>query len=320
MTTAPPPIFDRMSALADATRSRLLLVLDRHEMTVGELCRVLQLPQSTVSRHLKTLGDEGWVAARAEGTSRRYRMRVEELDPTGAGLWELVRGQVAGLPAAAEDGRRIRSVLAERTTASRAFFSTSAGEWDRLRAELYGRTAHPSALLGLLEPHWTVGDLGCGTGQMADALAPFVGRVVAVDASPAMLEAARARLEPHANVEVREGELEALPVDAGSLDAAVLFLVLHYLPEPGEVLAEVARVLKPGGRLLLVDMARHDREEYRHTMGHLWQGFDEAQLAEWCAATGLERPRLVSLPPDPAARGPSLFAARAVRSADDDAV
>jgi SAM-dependent methyltransferase len=311
MMSEPPPIFDRMSALADPTRSRLLLVLDRHEMTVGELCRVLQLPQSTVSRHLKTLGDEGWVAARAEGTSRRYRMRAEELDATGARLWELVRGQVAGLPAAAEDGRRVRSVLAERTTASRAFFSTSAGEWDRLRAELYGRGAHPAALLGLLEPHWAVGDLGCGTGQMADALAPFVTRVVAVDASPAMLEAARARLAPHANVEVREGELEALPVDAESLDAAVLFLVLHYLPEPGEVLAEVARVLKPGGRLLVVDVAPHDREEYRHTMGHLWQGFGEEELAGWCAAAGLEGFRYVPLPPDPAARGPSLFAARA---------
>ena len=186
-----PAIFDRMSALADATRSRLLLVLERQELTVGELCAVLQLPQSTVSRHLKTLVDEAWLASRAEGTSRRYRMLPERLDASARKLWGLVREQVAALPTAEQDARRLRSVLAQRTTRSQEFFSSAAGQWDRLRAELFGQRADLLGLLGLLDARWTVGDLGCGTGQISESLAPFVERVVAVDASAAMLQAAR---------------------------------------------------------------------------------------------------------------------------------
>jgi len=315
MSVPSPAIFDRMSALADPTRSRLLLMLERHELTVGELCQVLQLPQSTVSRHLKLLGDEGWVSARAEGTSRRYRMPADRMDAGARQLWLLVRGEVASLPGSAQDAERLRSVLAQRSTRSREFFSSAAGEWDRLRAELFGRRVDLLALLGLLDEGWTVGDLGCGTGQVSRSLAPFVKRVIAVDSSPAMLEAARARLGGLANVEMREGELESLPVADGELDAAVAFLVLHYVAEPGEALAEAARALKPGGRLLVVDMMPHDREEYRQAMGHLWQGFDAGALARWMADAGLGGFRYVPLPPDPAAKGPTLFAASGRRSA-----
>lgn len=308
-----PAIFDRMSALADATRSRLLLLLERHELTVGELCQVLQLPQSTVSRHLKLLGDEGWVSARAEGTSRRYRMPMDRMDADARALWQLVRGQVAALGAAEQDAQRLRSVLAQRSTRSREFFSSAAGEWDRLRAELFGRRADLVGLLGLLDDSWTVGDLGCGTGQIAQSLSPFVRRVIAIDSSPAMLDAARERLAGLDNVETREGELEALPVADGELDAAIVFLVLHYVAEPGEALAQAARALRPGGRLLVVDMMPHDREEYRATMGHVWQGFEAARLEGWLADAGLGAVRYVPLPPDPAAKGPGLFAAGARR-------
>lgn len=315
MSVSAPAIFDRMSALADATRSRLLLVLERHELTVGELCQVLQLPQSTVSRHLKLLGDEGWVSARAEGTSRRYRMPADRLDADARQLWQLVRREVAELAGAAQDAERLRSVLAQRSTRSREFFSSAAGEWDRLRADLFGRRADLLGLLGLVDEAWTVGDLGCGTGQMAASLAPFVARVIAVDGSPAMLEAARARLAGTPNVEVREGELESLPIEPGTLDAAVAFLVLHYVAEPADALAQAARALKPGGRLLVVDMMPHDREEYRQAMGHVWQGFESERLGGWMADAGLTAFRYVPLPPDPAAKGPTLFAASARRSA-----
>jgi ubiquinone/menaquinone biosynthesis C-methylase UbiE len=309
-----PAIFDRMSALADATRSRLLLLLERHELTVGELCQVLQLPQSTVSRHLKLLGDEGWVSARAEGTSRRYRMPADRMDAGARQLWHLVRAEVAALPGAAQDGDRLRTVLAQRSTRSREFFSSAAGEWDRLRAELFGRRADLLGLLGLLDESWTLGDLGCGTGQITHSLAPFVRRVVAVDSSPEMLSAARARLAGLGNVETREGELESLPIADGELDAAVAFLVLHYVAEPGEALAQAARALRPGGRLLVVDMMPHDREEYRATMGHVWQGFEAPRMERWMADAGLGAFRYVPLPPDPAAKGPGLFAASARRT------
>ena len=313
MSVSAPAIFDRMSALADATRSRLLLVLERHELTVGELCQVLQLPQSTVSRHLKLLGDEGWVSARAEGTSRRYRMPADRLDADARQLWHLVRREVAELAGAAQDAERLRSVLAQRSTRSREFFSSAAGEWDRLRADLFGRRADLLGLLGLVDEAWTIGDLGCGTGQMAASLAPFVARVIAVDGSPAMLEAARARLAGAPNVDVREGELESLPIEPGTLDAAVAFLVLHYVAEPADALAQAARALKPGGRLLVVDMMPHDREEYRQAMGHVWQGFEAERLGAWMADAGLTAFRYVPLPPDPAAKGPTLFAASARR-------
>ncbi|HEX9939940.1 MAG TPA: metalloregulator ArsR/SmtB family transcription factor [Longimicrobium sp.] len=312
-TLAPPQIFERMSALADSTRSRLLMVLERQELTVGELCAVLQLPQSTVSRHLKTLSDEAWVTSRAEGTSRRYRMSGDRLEPAARRLWTLVREQVSTLPWADQDTQRLRSVLAQRSTRSQEFFSTAAGQWDRLREELFGRRADLLGLLGLMDPAWTVGDLGAGTGQVSASLAPFVRRVVAVDSSAAMLGSARARLAGVDNVELRAGELEALPVDDGELDAALLFLVLHYVAEPAAALAEARRALKPGGVLLVVDMAPHDRDDYRQAMGHVWLGFGAEQLEGWMRGAGLGAVRYVPLPADPAAKGPTLFAARGVK-------
>lgn len=306
-------VFGRLTALADPTRSRLLLVLERHELTVGELCAVLQLPQSTVSRHLKVLGDEGWVTARAEGTTRRYAMRRAGLDPAARQLWRVVRGEVAALRTAAHDADRLRSVLAERHARSQAFFSSAAGHWDRLRAELFGTHAELAALPALLDDDWAVGDLGCGTGQVAAALAPFVRQVIAVDESPAMLAAARARLGGMANVAVRPGGLEQLPIDDGELDAAILSLVLHHVPEPERALAEVARAVRPGGRLVVLDMLPHEREEYRQTMGHAWLGFGEETLGRWLEEAGFGRLRFRPLPPSPDVKGPTLFAASARR-------
>ncbi|HEX2092364.1 MAG TPA: metalloregulator ArsR/SmtB family transcription factor [Longimicrobiaceae bacterium] len=307
-------IFDRMSALSDTTRSRLLLVLEQHELTVSELCAVLQLPQSTVSRHLKVLGDEEWVVSQAEGTSRRYRMLADSLEPPARRLWNLVREQVAAAPVAEQDAQRVQSVLARRRTRSQEFFSSTAGEWDRLRAELFGRRMDLLALLALVDPDWAVGDLGCGTGQMSESLAPFVRRVIAVDESVAMLAAARKRLEGAGNVEVRRGTVESLPIDDGELDAAILFLILPYLMEPGRAIREAARALRPGGRLLVVDMMPHDREEYRQRMGHLWQGFSREEMEAWFGEAGFWAFRYHPLPADPDARGPVLFAASGRRS------
>lgn len=304
-----PAVLDRLSALADLTRSRLLLVLERDALTVGELCQVLKLPQSTVSRHLKLLSDEGWVTARAEGTSNRYRAALRDLDPGARQLWQLVSGEIADAPAARQDAARLRGVLAARSTKSREFFATSAGQWDRLRAELFGPRAELTALPALLDDNWVVGDLGCGTGQVAASLAPFVRRVVAVDGSAPMLTAARRRLAPFRNVEIQRGDLESLPLEDGSLDAAVLSLALHVAPEPGRVLAEAARVLRPGGRLLVVDMMPHDRTDFSESMGHLWPGFEADVLAGLGRDAGFTSCAYHPLAADPAAKGPTLFAA-----------
>lgn len=308
-----PSILDRLASLADTTRSRLLLLLDRHELTVSELCSITQLPQSTVSRHLKALGDSEWVASRAEGTSNLYAMTRDELDAPARRLWLLVREQVGSTSAAIQDQRRLQSTLVERRSKSQEFFSSSAGRWDRLRDELFGDRFHLAALAAFADPNWVVGDLGCGMGHVTLALAPFVARVVAVDGSAAMLQAARRRLQAFDNVDLRRGELEALPIDDGRLDAAVAMLVLHHVPEPARALAEIARVLKPGGRLLVLDMLPHDRESYRQHMGHIWLGFSEDSMHQLLSEAGFEQTRIVALSPDPRAKGPALFIATARR-------
>ncbi len=310
--TAHAEIFGRMDVLADSTRSRLLLALEAGEMTVSELRAVLQLPQSTVSRHLKILADEGWVSARADGASHRYRRMPQAPDSAAAELWHLVRAEVRETATAAQDAARAASVLAARRTASREFFSSAAGKWDELRRTLFGERPELRACLALLDPAWTVGDLGCGTGQLAEAVAPFVRRVVAVDESPAMLEAARVRLQGVANVELRQGELEALPIEDRTLDVVMLSLVLHYATNPQRVLEEAARVLRPGGRILIIDMQPHDHVEYRADMGHAWQGFTDEQLSEWFGEAGFDRAGYYPLPADPNAAGPTLFAASAL--------
>jgi len=307
-----PQILAHMSALADGLRSRLVLLLERQELTVSQICTVLQLPQSTVSRHLKTLGDVGWVASRRNGTSRLYHLAEESLDEEARGLWRLARGQVASTAAAEQDGRRLESVLARERTRSREFFDSGAGQWDKLRDELFGTRFYLHGLVGLLEPDWVFADLGCGTGPVAEAVAPVVGKVIAVDASEPMLAAARGRLQRFDNVEVRRGELEALPLADGVVDAATLMLVLHHLPDPREVIAEVARVLRPGGRLLIVDMLPHDRHEYRQEMGHIWMGFSQKQIERYLGACGFGRSYFRCLDPEPAALGPALFSTTAI--------
>jgi ubiquinone/menaquinone biosynthesis C-methylase UbiE/DNA-binding transcriptional ArsR family regulator len=308
-TLATPAVFDRLAALSDATRARLLACLERHELTVGELQDVVQLPQSTVSRHLKVLADAGWVVSRETGVSNRYRMAGRELDAGARRLWQSVRDEVTRHPAHARDAARVHEVIAGRHTKSQEFFATAAGQWDKLRSELFGARPELFAWLGLLAPDTTLADLGCGTGQLAESVAPFVRQVVAVDESAAMLRAARARLHAVPNADVRHGTLEALPMDARSVDVAVMSLVLPYVAAPALVLAEARRVLRPAGRLLIVDMLAHEHEEYRHTMGHLWLGFDRPQVEQWALEAGFASARVHPLPALPGAKGPSLFVA-----------
>jgi ArsR family transcriptional regulator len=204
-------------------------------------------------------------------------------------------------------------VLTRRRAKSREFFASAAGEWDHLRADLFGDTFFLWALLGLIDQSLVVGDLGCGTGQLTETLAPYVGKVIAVDSSPDMLDAARARVGAAGNVDIRQGELENLPIGPGELDAAMMSLVLHYSPSPARTLSEVARVVRPGGRVLVVDMLPHEREEYQQQMGHVWLGFSDKQIARLLTGAGFDDVRVRALPADPDAKGPALFAAIAVR-------
>ena len=306
-------ILEHMSALSDTTRCRMLLMLEKHELTVSELCSVLQMPQSSVSRHLKTLADDNWVASRRDATSRFYTMPLDDLDSAASRLWPLIREQVASTPAATHDDRRLRGVLDRRRVKSQEFFASAAGKWDRLREDLFGDTFYLWAVLGLIDPTLTVGDLGCGTGQLTETVAPYVRRVIAVDGSTEMLDAARRRLVDLPNVDIRRGELEALPINDRELNAALLSLVLHYSPEPVRTLTEVARVCRPGAKVLVVDMLPHHHEEYQQQMGHVWLGFSEKQIVKVLAGAGFENARVRALPVDSDAKGPALFAAIATR-------
>jgi SAM-dependent methyltransferase len=314
MIRSASPVFGQLAALADPTRSRILLLLEQQALSVGEVCAVLQLPQSTVSRHLKVLVDEGWARARADGASRVYR--VARLEASARQIWETVRAEVAGTTSGQQDRQRLGAVLEARRDKSAAFFSAAAQDWDRMRLELFGSNAELLPLLALLGGDSVVGDLGCGTGQIARTLAPFVKRVVGVDSSAAMLDAARAL--SGSGIEFREGQLEQLPVADGELDVALMFLVLHYVVDPAKALREAARVLKPGGRLLVVDMMPHDREEMRETMGHVWPGFSPEQINEWLGAAGFNRTQHIALPIDARAKGPALFAVRTSKPTENE--
>ncbi len=202
----------------------------------------------------------------------------------------------------------MKGVLGRRQTKSEEFFASASGQWDRLRRELFGAASGLHALPALIDARWTIGDLGCGTGETSAALAPFVTQAVAVDRSGEMLQAARRRLRDLPNVEVRRGELEALPIADGELDAAVMILVLHHVPDPAAALQEAARTLKPRGRIVLCDMMPHDREEY-------WLGFGDDQLRRLLGAAGFGDIRIVPLPVDPGAKGPALFVASAASAA-----
>jgi len=306
-------ILEHMTALSDTVRCRILLMLEQHELTVSELCAVLQMPQSSVSRHLKTLADDDWVSSRRDATSRFYAMSPDDLDPGAARLWGLIREQLGSTPAAAHDARRLQGVLHGRRLKSQEFFATAAGKWDRLRSDLFGESFALWAALGLIDPTMSVGDLGCGTGQFAVTIAPYVRRVLAVDSSVDMLAAARKRVADLRNVELRRGELEAMPIQDGELDAALLSLVLHYSPDPARTLREVGRVCRPGGRVVVVDMLPHHHEEYRQQMGHVWLGFSETQMVKLLTGAGFEEVRARSLPLDPDAKGPALFVATGTR-------
>lgn len=312
MTSSAPMIL-WMQSLSDPTRARLLRLLERSELTVAEMCSTLQLPQSTVSRHLKVLGDDGWVASRRDGTSNLYRMPSVELEAAQRKLWSVVKSQCVAPSTTDQDDARLDQVLEARRSKSQTFFSSAAGKWDRLRADLFGHRVDAWAMAASFPGDAIVGDLGCGTGVIAQTISPWVQQVVAVDSSAAMLQSARKRLKETTNIDLRRGELTQLPIEDAYLTHAILILVLPYLASPESVFEEAWRVTKPGGKLIVLDMVPHDRTEYREELGHSWQGFSAEQIQAWMDRSGWHSSRYAVVPPDPDAKGTGLFVTTATR-------
>lgn len=306
-----------MDCLSDATRLRLLRLLEQHELGVVELCDVLQLPQSTVSRHLKVLGDQKWLRGRRLATAHLYRMILDELEQPARQLWLVARAQTEGWATVRQDEMRLARLLRDKQVDSKTFFAGAAGEWDRLRGELYGQRFTTSALMALLPRDYVVADLGCGTGHVAAEISTHVRQVIGVDNSAEMLKAARRRVADLANVDLRRGELGELPIDSGACDAAMLLLVLTYVPDVPAALREAGRILRPGGRAVIVDLLPHDRDDFRRQLGQVHAGFEMQQMAEWLKAAGFEPASVVPLPPEPEAKGPAMFLAVGNRRNDE---
>ncbi len=302
-------LISTLASLGDMVRLRLLRVIEREELSVGELSKILQLPQSTVSRHLKLLYENGWIIRRASGPASFFRVDPKQISADAAELWRVVQKQLGAAPTLADDDHRLAEVLTERRTDSKAFFGRIVGDWDRLRGELFGESFAAEALLSFLDPAWVMADLGCGTGMTTEQLAPVVHRVIAVDREPEMLNTARRRLQRFDNVEYHQDDLAALSIADGSVDAAIVSLVMVYMHEPEAATREVARILKPGGHALVLDLVAHDREVYRHTMGHQHLGFNEAAVRRWAEDAGLSDVRYRRLRADTRAKGPGLFVA-----------
>lgn len=279
-----PKIF---AALADPTRLRILMLLRAMELSVGELAQVLGQSQPRVSRHVKILIDAGLAERRKEGSwvflSLGPRPRIEP-------LFQLV-DRWAGLdgadPWTATDAARLAAVRADRAAAATRYFASHARDWDALRSLHVAESEVEAAIaraLGAGEEGAPIGrlvDIGTGTGRMIELFGPAAEKALGIDRSPEMLRLARAKLASAGleSAELRQGDMYSLPLPAACADTVILHQVLHYAQNPAAAVAEAARLLAPGGRLLIVDFAPHEREDLRSADAHVRLGFaDEAIL------------------------------------------
>ena len=280
------PLLDIFRALADPSRVRILLLVRRMELSVGELALVLAQSQPRVSRHVRILDEAGLVVRAREGAWVFVRLGAAEVaGPVLAAIDALAEGVVA------DDLAQLEMVRAERSAAADAWFAANAADWDRERS-LFTREAEVEAAICTALAGRALGDLvdvGTGTGRMIELLGPAAATALGVDRSPEMLRLARGRIEAAglAHAEVRHGDIYALPRAAASTDTVVLHQVLHFADDPAAVIAEAVRLLRPGGRLLVVDLAPHQREELRSQRQHMRLGFADDAVCGWMAAAGL---------------------------------
>ena len=281
-------ISDLLRALGDAARLRILHLLCSEELSVGELVRIVGLPQSSVSRHLKALRDQGLVADRPDGAATFYRASLEaELGNGDTRLRDAVAALLREMPLAPTDKERLTRELALREAEGDDYFDRMGYRWDALRENCFGATFHLEAMVRLLPSQWTVADLGTGTGYLLPLLGSHFRSVVAVDQSRQMLDLAQRRVKETglANVDLRCGHLEQLPLADGEADLALAFLILHHVADVDEALRQIARVLRPGGRAVVVEIHAHDNERFRARMGDRKPG-DRARSLARCDDPG----------------------------------
>lgn len=290
-----------LKAAAETTRLRLLALCANGELTVTELTQILGQSQPRVSRHLKLLCDAGLLDRFREGTFAFYRLAERGTSADLARV--LVEAIPADDPTLTLDLERLESIKRARSEAAASYFRDNAARWHEIRSLHVPEREVEGALLRLL-PETGVEellDIGTGTGRMLEVLGPRVQRAVGIDQSREMLAIARTKLEEAGlrNCHVRQADMYQLPFPSGSFDAAVVHQVLHFAEAPAELLAEAARVLRPGGRLLVVDFAPHTLESLRGEHAHRRLGFSDEEVAGWCRQAGLVCNPVVHLPGDP---------------------
>lgn len=294
-------LLQTLKAAAEPTRLRLLALCAHGELTVSELTHVLGQSQPRVSRHLKLLCDARLLDRFREGTFAFYRL--SEAGPSAELARVLVDAIPADDPTLALDLERLESIKRTRNEAAVRYFRENAARWHEIRS-LHVPERDVEEALARLFPEAGVGellDIGTGTGRMLEVLGPRAQRAVGVDQSREMLAIARSKLEAAGlrHCHVRQADVYQLPFPSASFDAAVIHQVLHFVENPAEVMAEAARVLRPGGSLWVVDFAPHDLEYLRAEHAHRRLGFSDEEVDLWCRQAGLDRGPAALLPGDP---------------------
>ena len=311
------PLLAIFRALADPSRVRILLLVRRMELSVGEIAAVLGQSQPRVSRHLRILVDAGLVVRAKEGAWVFVRLGPAATSAPVLAAIDALAAEDIG----AADRERLGVVRAERAAAADAWFAAHAADWDRERALHVAAGEVEAAIVAALGQHGLgrLVDVGTGTGRMIELLGPGAGAALGIDRSPEMLRLARGRIEASGlgHAEVRHGDMYALPRADGSVDTVILHQVLHFADDPAAVIRESARVLAPGGRLLVADFLAHDREELRTRQRHVRLGFADSQVLGWMRDAGLAAGVAAQLPaPDALGLGVGLWLGQ--RAADQE--
>ncbi len=293
MTSVAPLGMERLlanlRAAAEPTRLRILALCALGELSVSELTEILSQSQPRVSRHLRLLCDAGLIERHREGNWVFHR--IGESGPDAAIARALVALVPADDPDHQRDLERLHAARRQRADAAEAYFRRNAGQWDEIRSLHVDEKEVERRLLALL-PRRRLGtllDVGTGTGRIVELMAPKVGRAIGIDQSREMLAVARDKFSRgrRANVALRQADMYRLPVEDSSVDVVTIHQVLHFADDPAAAVGEAARVLQPGGRLILVDFAPHELEHLRAEHAHRRLGFSDEEVSEWCRARGL---------------------------------
>jgi ubiquinone/menaquinone biosynthesis C-methylase UbiE len=276
-------LIERFKALADETRLRIYGVLLQHELNVNELVAVFGMGQSRISRHLKILTDCGLLQCRKDGLWSFYSADKQKT----VAAWSDLIGEV-GYPESRQDLETAARIYNRRLEDTARFFDTVAENWEKLKEELLAGSGMEKRLEHLIPKCEVAVDLGCGTGDLLSLLSRKAKRVIGVDNSPGMLEAARKLHHlDETRVSLRVGDLQHLPLRDAEVDCAVMTMVLHHVSEPEKVILEVAKVLKAGKTFVLIDLSKHKDEKMRSRFHDRWLGFEQNEIRTWLTKAGL---------------------------------